>query len=139
MDYLLNWRFDDEDITYLRSLRLFDEDFLEYLRNMKFTGDVYAVKEGTPVFPGEPILTIKAPLIQAQFAETALLNILNHQTLIATKSSKICRATGGKGAVLEFGLRRAKRFFVFHVFYSSVIDFVKRIYGYCRLRAGVSG
>ena len=108
MEYLLNWRFDDEDIEYLRSLQLFDENFLEYLRNMRFTGNVYAVKEGTPVFPGEPILTIRAPLIQAQFAETALLNIINHQTLIATKSSKICRATGGKGMVMEFGLRRAQ-------------------------------
>ena len=108
MEYLLNWHFDDEDIAYLRSLNLFDEDFLEYLRNMKFTGDVYAVKEGTPVFPSEPILTVKAPLIQAQFAETALLNIINHQTLIATKSSKICRATQGKGVVMEFGLRRAQ-------------------------------
>jgi nicotinate phosphoribosyltransferase len=74
---------------------------------MKFTGDVYAVQEGQVVFPGEPILTVKAPLIQAQFAETALLNIINHQTLIATKSSKICRAAG-KGAVMEFGLRRAQ-------------------------------
>ncbi len=108
MDYLLNWRFDEEDIEYLRSLKLFDEGFLSYLRNMKFTGDVYAVKEGTPVFPGEPILTVKAPLIQAQFAETALLNIINHQTLIATKSSKICRATQGQGVVMEFGLRRAQ-------------------------------
>ena len=108
MEYLLNWRFDDEDIAYLRGLRLFDEDFLSYLKNMRFTGDVYAVKEGTPVFPAEPILTIKAPLIQAQFAETALLNIINHQTLIATKSSKICRATGGNGIVMEFGLRRAQ-------------------------------
>lgn len=107
-DYLLNWHFDDEDIDYLRSLNLFDEGFLEYLRNMRFTGDVYAVKEGTPVFPGEPILTVKAPLIQAQFAETALLNIINHQTLIATKSSKICRATAGQGVVMEFGLRRAQ-------------------------------
>ena len=108
MDYLLNWRFDEEDIAYLRSLNLFSEDFLEYLKNMRFTGDVYAVKEGTPVFPGEPILTVKAPLIQAQFAETALLNIINHQTLIATKSSKICRATNGQGVVMEFGLRRAQ-------------------------------
>ncbi len=108
MDYLLNWHFDEEDIAYLRSLNLFDEGFLDYLKNMKFTGDVYAVKEGTPVFPGEPILTVKAPLIQAQFAETALLNIINHQTLIATKSSKICRATGGTGVVMEFGLRRAQ-------------------------------
>ncbi|MBQ7831642.1 MAG: nicotinate phosphoribosyltransferase [Clostridia bacterium] len=108
MDYLLNWHFDEEDIAYLRGLKLFDEDFLEYLKNMRFTGDVYAVREGEPVFPGEPILTVKAPLIQAQFAETALLNIINHQTLIATKSSKICRATGGVGAVMEFGLRRAQ-------------------------------
>ena len=108
MDYLLGWRFDEEDIEYLRSLHLFDEDFLTYLKDMKFTGDVYAVKEGTPVFPGEPILTVKAPIIQAQFAETALLNIINHQTLIATKSSKICRATNGKGVVMEFGLRRAQ-------------------------------
>ena len=108
MEYLLNWHFDEEDIAYLRSLNLFDEGFLEYLRKMKFTGDVYAVKEGTPVFPSEPILTVKAPLIQAQFAETALLNIINHQTLIATKSSKICRATQGKGLVMEFGLRRAQ-------------------------------
>lgn len=108
MDYLLHWRFDDEDIEYLRGLRLFDEDFLAYLKNMRFTGDVYAVREGEPVFPGEPILTVRAPLIQAQFAETALLNIINHQTLIATKSSKICRATCGKGAVMEFGLRRAQ-------------------------------
>ncbi len=108
MDYLLNWHFDDEDIAYLRSLNLFDEGFLGYLKNMKFTGDVYAVKEGEPVFPSEPILTVKAPLIQAQFAETALLNIINHQTLIATKSSKICRATAGRGVVMEFGLRRAQ-------------------------------
>lgn len=107
MEYLLGWHFSNADIDYLRSLKIFGEDFLEYLRNMRFTGDVYAVKEGEPVFPGEPILTIKAPLIQAQFAETALLNIINHQTLIATKASKICRAAG-KGAVMEFGLRRAQ-------------------------------
>ncbi len=108
MDYLLHWRFEEADIEYLRGLHLFDEEFLSYLRTMRFTGDVYAVREGEIVFPGEPILTVKAPLIQAQFAETALLNIINHQTLIATKSSKIARATGGKGAVMEFGLRRAQ-------------------------------
>ena len=108
VEYLLNWHFDEEDIAYLRSLNLFDEGFLDYLKNMRFTGDVYAVREGEPVFPSEPILTVKAPLIQAQFAETALLNIINHQTLIATKSSKICKATGGKGIVMEFGLRRAQ-------------------------------
>ncbi len=108
MEYLLHWRFDEEDIAYLRGLKLFDEGFLSYLKEMRFTGDVYAVPEGTPVFPGEPILTVKAPLMQAQFAETALLNIINHQTLIATKSSKICRATQGQGIVMEFGLRRAQ-------------------------------
>ena len=107
MDYLLNWRFSAEDMDYLRSLKLFEEGFLRYLEKMRFTGDVYAVREGEPVFPGEPILTVKAPLIQAQFAETALLNIINHQTLIATKASKICRAAG-EGAVMEFGLRRAQ-------------------------------
>ena len=107
MDYLLNWRFSVEDMDYLRSLKLFEEGFLRYLEKMRFTGDVYAVREGEPVFPGEPILTVKAPLIQAQFAETALLNIINHQTLIATKASKICRAAG-EGAVMEFGLRRAQ-------------------------------
>lgn len=107
MDYLLNWRFSAEDMEYLRSLKLFEEGFLRYLEKMRFTGDVYAVREGEPVFPGEPILTVKAPLIQAQFAETALLNIINHQTLIATKASKICRAAG-EGAVMEFGLRRAQ-------------------------------
>ena len=107
MDYLLNWRFSAEDMDYLRSLKLSEEGFLRYLEKMRFTGDVYAVREGEPVFPGEPILTVKAPLIQAQFAETALLNIINHQTLIATKASKICRAAG-EGAVMEFGLRRAQ-------------------------------
>ena len=107
MDYLLNWNVTDDDIEYLRSLNLFSEEFLAYFKNMRFTGDVYAVREGEVVFPGEPILTIKAPLIQAQFAETALLNIINHQTLIATKSAKICRAAT-RGAVMEFGLRRAQ-------------------------------
>jgi len=107
IEYLLNWHFDEEDIAYLRSLNLFGEDFLEYLKSMRFTGDVYAVKEGEPVFPGEPILTIKAPMIEAQFAETALLNIINHQTLIASKSAKICRAAKDT-TVMEFGLRRAQ-------------------------------
>lgn len=107
MDYLLHWRFSEGDIDYLRSLHTFDEDFLAYLKNLRFTGNVYAVKEGEPVFPGEPILTVRAPLIQAQFAETALLNIINHQTLIATKAAKICRAAQG-GVVMEFGLRRAQ-------------------------------
>jgi nicotinate phosphoribosyltransferase len=107
IEYVENLHFTDEDIGYLRSLRLFDEEFLTYLQNMKFTGDIYAVKEGEPIFPGEPILTVKAPVIQAQFLETALLNMVNHQTLIATKSAKICRAAKGD-SVMEFGLRRAQ-------------------------------
>lgn len=107
IDYLTNWHLTEDDVEYLRSQKIFDEDFIEYLKNMRFTGDVYAVKEGEPVFPGEPILTIKAPLIQAQFAETALLNIINHQTLIASKSAKICRAAKDT-IVMEFGLRRAQ-------------------------------
>lgn len=107
IEYVENLHFSEDDISYLRSLSLFDEAFLEYLRQMKFTGDIYAVREGEPVFPGEPILTVKAPLVQAQFLETALLNIVNHQTLIATKASKICRAAQGD-SVMEFGLRRAQ-------------------------------
>lgn len=107
IEYLTNWHFSDDDIDYLRSQKIFSEEFLEYLKNMRFTGSVYAVKEGEPVFPGEPILSVRAPLIQAQFAETALLNIINHQTLIATKAAKICRAAKD-GIVMEFGLRRAQ-------------------------------
>lgn len=107
IEYVENLHFSEDDISYLRSLSLFDEEFLTYLSEMRFTGDIYAVREGEPVFPGEPILTVKAPLIQAQFLETALLNIVNHQTLIATKSSKICRSAQNDG-VMEFGLRRAQ-------------------------------
>lgn len=107
IDYVESICFTDEDEKYLRSLRLFDEEFIAYLKNMRFTGDIYAVKEGELVFPGEPIFTVKAPVVQAQFLETAVLNIINHQTLIATKASKICRAASG-GNVMEFGLRRAQ-------------------------------
>ncbi len=105
--YLENLHFDEEDLSYLRSLHLFDEDFLAYLKELRFTGDVYAVREGEIVFPYEPILTVKAPMIQAQLVETALLTIINHQTLIATKASKICAAAQGN-VVMEFGLRRAQ-------------------------------
>lgn len=107
VDYVKNLRFEREEIEYLRSLKLFDEDFLERLASFKFTGDIYAVPEGTVVFPYEPLIVVKAPLFEAQFIETALLNIVNHQTLIATKSSMIVHAAGGK-AVMEFGLRRAQ-------------------------------
>ncbi len=108
VDYIMNLSFPKEDIEYLRGLKLFSEEFLSYLADFKFTGDVYAVPEGTMVFPGEPILTIKAPVIQAQLVETALLNIINHQTLIASKAAKICHSAGGGKAVMEFGLRRAQ-------------------------------
>ncbi len=107
IDYVLNLNFGKEEIEYLRGLNLFSEKFLDYLSTLKFTGDIYAVPEGTVVFPGEPILTVKAPVIQAQLIETALLNILNHQTLIASKAAKICDSAKGD-TVMEFGLRRAQ-------------------------------
>ena len=107
IDYIMNLNFGEEEIKYLRSLGLFGEDFLQYLKDFKFTGDITAVEEGTVVFPGEPILTVKAPIIQAQLVETALLNIIDHQTLIATKAAKVCHAAAG-GEVMEFGLRRAQ-------------------------------
>lgn len=107
IDYIKNLYFSDEDIAYLRSLNLFAEDFLSYLKSFKFTGDIYSVVEGEIVFPYEPILIVKAPLAQAQLIETALLNIIGHQTLIATKSNRIVRASGGK-SIAEFGLRRAQ-------------------------------
>ncbi len=107
VDYILNLRFTEEDIAYLRSLDLFDDAFLRYLADFRFTGDVYAVPEGTVVFPEEPIVTVRAPLCEAQLLETALLNIVNHQTLIATKSAKVAYAAKGD-TVMEFGLRRAQ-------------------------------
>ena len=107
VEYLNNLHFSQEDLAYLRSLRMFDEDFLRYLRDLRFTGDINAVPEGTLVFPGEPILQVIAPLTQAQLLETTLLNIINHQTLIATKASRVVQAAAG-GSVLEFGLRRAQ-------------------------------
>lgn len=107
VDYVLNLNFGEGEIEYLRSLGIFDEGFLNYLKNLKFTGDIYSVPEGTPVFPGEPILTVRAPIVQAQLIETAILNMLNHQTLIATKAAKICHAAKND-SVMEFGLRRAQ-------------------------------
>ena len=107
IDYIKNLRFNEDDLEYLRGLEIFDEEFMEYLQHFKFTGDIYAIPEGTPVFPGEPLIRVKAPIMEAQLIETALLNLVNHQTLIATKASKVVYAAGGKG-VLEFGLRRAQ-------------------------------
>ncbi|MBQ3116551.1 MAG: nicotinate phosphoribosyltransferase [Clostridia bacterium] len=107
VEYVLNLNFGEEEIEYLKSLNQFSDKFLNYLKDFKFTGDIYAVPEGTVVFPGEPILTVKAPILQAQLVETAILNIMNFQTLIATKSAKICYSAKGD-TVMEFGLRRAQ-------------------------------
>ncbi|MGL4483368.1 MAG: nicotinate phosphoribosyltransferase [Anaerovoracaceae bacterium] len=104
--YLEELKFDDEDLNYLKSKNIFSDKFIEYLRNFKFTCDVWAVPEGTPIFPGEPIITAKGPVIQAQFIETMCLLIINHQSLIATKASRIVRAADGR-AVMEFGTRRS--------------------------------
>ena len=107
IEYLKNLHFTQEDIDFLRSKNMFSDGFLDYLRNFKFTCDVWAIPEGTPIFPGEPILTVKGPAIQAQFVETMLLLTINFQTLIATKSNRIARAAEGR-AVMEFGARRAQ-------------------------------
>lgn len=107
IEYLTNLKFTDEDIEYLRSKNMFSEPFLQYMRNFEFKCDVWAVPEGTPIFPGEPIVTVKGPLIQAQFVETMILLSINHQSLIATKSNRICTAADGR-AVMEFGSRRAQ-------------------------------
>ena len=107
IDYIENLCFDEEDIAYLRKKGAFCEEFLEYLRNFRFTGDIWAVPEGTPIFPREPILTVRAPAIEAQFIETYLLLNLNHQSLIATKSNRIVRSAQGR-PVSEFGSRRAQ-------------------------------
>ena len=93
VDYVSNLHFEKEDIDYLRSLNQFSEDFLEYLLTIRFTGDIYAIPEGTPVFPHEPLVRVKAPIIEAQLVETALLLAINHQTLIATKSRRIVQAS----------------------------------------------
>ena len=107
IDYVKNLCFDAEAIEYLRSLGLFDEGFLTQLESFHFSGDIYAVPEGTIVFPGEPLVRVTAPIFEAQLLETALLNIINHQTLIATKASRVAQAAEGN-AVMEFGLRRAQ-------------------------------
>lgn len=107
IEYLSELHFDDEDIDFLRSKNIFDEEFLQYLRDFRFTGDIWAVPEGTPVFPNEPIITVRAPAVQAQLIETYLLLAINHQSLIATKANRIVRAAEGR-TVLELGSRRAQ-------------------------------
>ena len=107
IDYLRNLRFDEQDIEYLRSKKCFSEGFLDYLRNFRFACDVWAIPEGTPIFPAEPIVTVKGPVMQAQFVETMVLLTINHQSLIATKGNRIARAAQGR-AIMEFGSRRAQ-------------------------------
>lgn len=107
IDYIKNLSFSNEDIEYFRSKGIFSEEFIAYLKNFKFTCDVWSIKEGTPVFPNEPLVVVKGPLIQAQMIETMLLLTINYQTLIATKSNRIVRAAAGK-TVVEFGSRRAQ-------------------------------
>ena len=107
IEYIKGLHFDESDIEYLRSLHLFDEDFLEYLSTFRFTGDIYAIPEGTVVFPRESLIKVIAPIMQAQLVETALLTIINHQSLLATKTERIVHAAKGDG-VMEFGLRRAQ-------------------------------
>ena len=107
VQYIQELHFSDEDIAYLRSREMFSEEFLEYLRNFKFTGDIWAIPEGTVVFPQEPIITVRAPAIEAQLIETYLLLCINHQSLIATKANRVVRAAAGR-TVLEFGSRRAQ-------------------------------
>lgn len=107
IDYIENLHFSERDIEYLRGRNLFDEDFLNYLKDFRFTGDIYAIPEGTPIFPREPLVVVRAPAIEAQLIETFTLLTINHQSLIATKANRICRAAHGR-TVLEFGSRRAQ-------------------------------
>lgn len=106
IDYLKNLKFEDKDIAYLRNKKLFDEEFLNYLKGFKFSCDVWAVPEGTPIFPNEPVVTVRGPIIEAQYIETMVLLTINHQSLIATKANRIVRAAQGR-EVMEFGSRRA--------------------------------
>ena len=107
IDYIKKLKFSYNDIDYLRSLGIFDEDFLDYLSSFHFTGDIYAIPEGTVVFPMEPLVKVVAPIMEAQLVETAILNIINHQSLIATKADRVAYAAQGDG-IMEFGLRRAQ-------------------------------
>ena len=107
IDYIKNLHFDEEDIAYLRGLHCFTDDFLDYLANFHFSGDIYAIPEGTVMFPREPMIKVIAPIMEAQLVETAILNIINHQSLIATKTARVVYAAKGDG-IMEFGLRRAQ-------------------------------
>lgn len=107
IEYINNLHFSEEDLDYLRGLGIFEEDFLDYLRDFRFSGDIYAIPEGSVMFPREPMIKVIAPIMEAQLVETAILNIINHQSLIATKTSRVCFAARGDG-IMEFGLRRAQ-------------------------------
>ncbi|MCR5222668.1 MAG: nicotinate phosphoribosyltransferase [Lachnospiraceae bacterium] len=107
IEYINGLHFEAKDIEYLRSLHIFDEDFLNYLKDFHFSGNIYSIPEGTVIFPREPIVKVIAPIMEAQLVETAILNIINHQSLIATKTARVCYAARGDG-VMEFGLRRAQ-------------------------------
>ena len=107
IEYVKDLRFSDSDVEYLRSKGIFGEDFLQFMKDFRFTGDIWAIPEGTPVFPGEPLVTIRAKASEAQVLETFALLTLNHQSLIATKASRIVRAAEGR-QVMEFGSRRAQ-------------------------------
>lgn len=106
IEFIQNLKFNKEDIEFLRSKNIFSEEYLNYLANFKFTGDIWAVPEGTVVFPNEPLITVRAPIVEAQLLETYLLTMINHQSLIATKTSRIVRAAKNR-PVMEFGARRA--------------------------------
>ena len=107
IEYIQNLHFDAEDIEFLRTKGCFSEEFLAYLADFRFSGDIYAIPEGTPVFPNEPLITVRAPALEAQLIETYALLTINHQSLIATKANRIVRAADGR-VVLEFGSRRAQ-------------------------------
>lgn len=108
IEYIEALSFTEEDISYLRGKNMFSEEFLQYLRDFRFECDIWAVPEGTPIFPSEPIVTVRGPVIQAQFVETMILLTINHQSLIATKANRIVEAAQGR-PVMEFGSRRAQR------------------------------
>ena len=107
IDYIKNLNFSYDDVDYLRGLGIFSEDFLHYLSGFHFSGDIYAIPEGSVIFPREPLIKVVAPIMEAQLVETAILTIINHQCLIATKASRVVHAARGNG-VMEFGLRRAQ-------------------------------
>ena len=107
IEYIRELTFSEDDIRYLKDTGIFEDDFLEYLEQFKFSGNIYAIPEGSVIFPREPLMKIVAPVMEAQLIETAVLNIINHQCLIATKASRVVYAANGDG-VMEFGLRRAQ-------------------------------